>query len=185
VDNFVRFKTIFDPSLPPSYSIYGSLSDLRTLLSFNSPLRFRLPILSSFIYDFGSFDTSLPSPLFNFKPSNFCGCYSSYRGSGIYFDLQFPLPIFESPPTSSKTSNICITAVIAEVLAQIFRIILGALVGAFSRYFEWCFRYDSYDMAERVFPYTLGIFSIKERVSLYFGHDLVLKESVSLYFGHV
>ena len=50
---------------------------------------------------------------------------------GTHVTLRFPLPIFEPPPTSSKTSNACITAVIAEVLAHIFRTILGALSECF------------------------------------------------------
>jgi hypothetical protein len=190
-------------------SLYGPLSDLRTPPLFDSPLYFRLPILSPFTYDFGSFDTPLPSSLFDSKssdfcgyygscrgswhtlhftvpspiyepfspsiplyafgshpipsaftsdfddsrhsftsslfdskPSDFCGCYGSYRGSGIHFNfipliygspLRFTVPSsdFRTSPTSSKTSNACITAVIAEVLAYIFRTILGALSGCF------------------------------------------------------
>jgi hypothetical protein len=158
-------------------SLYGSLSDLRT------------------------------SPLFDSKSSDFCSYYGSYRGSwhtlhftvpsliyGPLFDLRFPLPIFEPPPTSSKTSNACITAVIAEVLAYIFRTILGTLVGAFSGCFEWCFGHDSYDAAQReresislcfghdlalkrVFPYTLGTFSINECLLVLWAR-LVSRESV-------
>jgi hypothetical protein len=82
-----------------------------------------------------------------------------------HFTLRFTslrFPTFEPPPTFSKTSNACITAVVAEVLAQMFRTILGALSG--------CFGHDSYDT--------------KWCVSLCFGHDLVSK-SVSLCFGHV
>jgi hypothetical protein len=41
--------------------------------------------------------------------------------------------------------------------------ILGALVGAFSGCFEWCFTHDIYSARER------------ESISLCFGHDLVLK----------
>jgi hypothetical protein len=59
-------------------------------------------------------------------------------------------------------------------------------VGAFSGWFKWYFRYDFYNTAERereyflvlwvrlvlkrVFPCTLGTFSIKESISLCFGH---------------
>jgi hypothetical protein len=169
------------------------------------------------------FDTPLPSSLFDSKPSGFCSCYGTYRGSGIlhftvpspiyeppsysiplytfgfrfppllhtnlavsallypppysipspvisvvtiviievpgiYFNLRSPSPIygpllrftvpssdlrfpplrfstFEPFPTSSKTSNACITAVIVEVLVYIFRTILGT----FSRCLSGCF----------------------------------------------
>jgi hypothetical protein len=75
------------------------------------------------------------------------------------------------------------------VLAYIFRTILGALVGAFSGRFEWCYGPDFYDTAEREreFPCAMGTFSVKrESISLCFGHVLALKrESISLCFGHV
>jgi hypothetical protein len=78
-------------------SIYGSL--LRFTVHspiyepfFDSPLYNSLPILSSFPYDFNGFDTSSPSPLFDSKPSGFCGCYGTYRGSGTFhFTVLFPI----------------------------------------------------------------------------------------------
>jgi hypothetical protein len=45
-------------------------------------------------YDFDNFRPSFTSPLFDSKPSGFCGCYGTYRGSGtLYFTV--PSPIYE------------------------------------------------------------------------------------------
>ena len=238
---FRTILTIFDPPLPPSYSIYGSLSDLRALLSFDSPytfnfrfafllytisavsillypplysipspvisvvamavtevpgiyftlrfpLRFPLSDLrtvlsfdSPFTYDFGSSRYSFTFSLFDSKSSDFCGYNGSYRGSWyiLYFtvpsfDLRFPLPIygsllrfptFEPPPTSSKTSNTCITAIIAEVHIYFVRfwvLLVGALSGALGTICTM--RQREYFLVlwvclvskERVFPCTLG-----------------------------
>jgi hypothetical protein len=117
---------------------FTSLSSSIPLYAFGSH-----PIPSAFTYEFGGFGTPLPSPLFNSKSSNFCGCYGSYRGSWHILQFMVPFSNLRSPPSIygslyrstvpfSKTSNACITAIIAEVLAYIFRTILGA----FSECFE-------------------------------------------------
>jgi hypothetical protein len=71
-------------------SIYEPFSPLISLYAFD----FRF---SSFIYNFSGFGTSLPSPLFDSKPSDLCGSYSSYKGSGTHFDLRFPSLRFTVP----------------------------------------------------------------------------------------
>jgi hypothetical protein len=38
------------------------------------------------------FDNPLPSSLFDSKPSSFCSCYGTYRGSGtLHFTVLFPI----------------------------------------------------------------------------------------------
>jgi hypothetical protein len=52
------------------------------------------PIPSAFTYDFDDSRYSFTSSLFDSKPSNFCGYYGSYRGSGIHFDF---IPLIYGP----------------------------------------------------------------------------------------
>jgi hypothetical protein len=51
-------------------------------------------------YDFDDSRPSFTSPLFDSKPSGFCNCYGTYRGSGtLHFTV--PSPIYEPPSHST------------------------------------------------------------------------------------
>ena len=86
--------TIFDPPLPPPYSI-PSLVVSVVAIAVTEVLAYTSPPPRFYTLD------SIPSILY--------------------------LPIYDAPGLPSKTSNAYITAVIAEVLAQISRTILGTL----------------------------------------------------------
>ena len=137
---FRTISTIFDTPLPSSLfdskpsgfcSCYGTYrgsgilhftvpSPIYEPPSYSIPLyTFGFPISSAFTYEFGGFGTPLPSPLFDSKSSDFCGYYSNYRGSWYIlqftvpspftvpsFDLRFPLPIYGSPLSAFRLSNL-------------------------------------------------------------------------------
>jgi hypothetical protein len=102
--------TIFDSPLPPPYSIPSLVVSVVAIA-----------VTEVLVY------TSPPLRFYTFRFLIYNSLLSELRIPPLY------LPIYDAPGLPSKTSNACITAVIAEVLAQISRTILGTL----ERCFKW------------------------------------------------
>ena len=88
---FRTILTIFDPPLPPSYSIYGSLSDLRTLLSFDSPYTFNFRF-ASLLHTISAVSILLYPPPYSIpSPVISVVAIAVTEVPGIHFTLRFPL----------------------------------------------------------------------------------------------
>jgi hypothetical protein len=161
----------FDLRFPPSIYEPSSLSILLYTFDFRFLSQFRTNLaVSALLYPP---PYSIPSPVISVV------AMAVTEVPGTHFTLRFPLRFTvpssdfrTSPFTLFKTSNACITAVIAEVLAQIFRTILGAWSGTLStisttrqreREREYFLVLWVRLVSKREFPCALGTFSVKER----------------------
>jgi hypothetical protein len=109
---FRTILTIFDPPLPPSYSIYGSLSDLRTLLSFDSPYTFNFRF-ASLLRTISAVSTLLYPPPYSIpSPVISVVTMAVIEVPGIYFTLRSPPSIYGSlfrftvPSSAFRLSNL-------------------------------------------------------------------------------
>jgi hypothetical protein len=98
--------TIFDPPLPPPYSIPSLVLSVVTIV-----------VIEVLVY-------TLPARFYTLD--SIPSIYDSLLLFSTY-DLPLYLLIYDVPRLPSKTSNTCITAIIVEVLVQISRTILGTL----------------------------------------------------------